>query len=221
MPSAVTEYLRNKRRSYSCPMQLQPPKLAMMDKRRQRADSGHDASSSVLKRGFTTLEANTRSGRYLGPSRRNTGSGPLDPSYGRTSADTTSSTRSGSTGSFSSNRVHYIRFNGFGRQPQIRPVLSRTPSPSTDDVSSWAMWSVVEEIDRITQDRCGRQKSNSTSAHSRPESWRLWRLSRIANIQYRLPEIETDVYCAECGVFVESVIRYRIGASAWLLAFIL
>ncbi|KAG2227200.1 hypothetical protein INT45_008444 [Circinella minor] len=65
---------------------------------------------------------------------------------------------------------------------------------------------------RIRQD-----SSNPSIANS----WRIRRARASIEEDQPLPDFETQVFCATCEKWVQSRIRYRLGALTWLVAFTL
>ncbi|KAI9312632.1 LITAF-like zinc ribbon domain-containing protein [Dichotomocladium elegans] len=72
---------------------------------------------------------------------------------------------------------------------------------------------------------CSSRRSIATeSVHAKSiKSQRSWRMRRLAALdqQQWLPDFETQVLCNQCEKYVQSRIRYRVGALTWLVAFVL
>ncbi|KAI8137315.1 LITAF-like zinc ribbon domain-containing protein [Fennellomyces sp. T-0311] len=89
------------------------------------------------------------------------------------------------------------------------PVSYRLTTTSTTSTSS------IESSRRASF--FSRQRRQGSSNPSIANSWRIRRTIE----DQPLPDFETQVFCPTCEKWVQSRIRYRLGALTWLVAFIL
>ncbi|KAI7848594.1 LITAF-like zinc ribbon domain-containing protein [Circinella umbellata] len=121
--------------------------------------------------------------------------------------------------------------------PSEPPFLSSSRSPplpnSPSTLASFPHRSDSNETNQQHRQQRQEERRSSFFRRKRPRirqdssnpsianSWRIRRARASIEEDQPLPDFETQVFCATCEKWVQSRIRYRLGALTWLVAFIL